>query len=116
MILDDGICTVFSEVDVSRPGGMPAMQLMEKTQSWFGYLDFATVQAWPTDNREEIQADARIRVDQDRKITNKDVVILQECHLIEDDMERFEVIRAYHGHDDDNGQPITDLTLRRVSA
>ena len=58
----------------------------------------------------------RIRILQDRTITNKDVVVLQETHTIEPGMERLEVVRAYHGHDDENGQPITDLTLKAVKA
>lgn len=116
MILDSGICTVFEMVDKADPGGMPDLHPQEKTMAWFGYLDFATAEAWPTEGREETEVTTRIRILQDRTITNKDVVVLEETHTIEDGMDRLEVIRAYHGHDDDSGDPITDLTLRAVKA
>ena len=116
MILDDGICTVFSMVDVADPGGMPDLQPQEKTMAWFGYLNFETAPAWPTEAREEVEVTARIRILQDRSITNHDVVVLQETHTIEEGMQRLEVMRAYHGHDSENGQPITDLTLKAVRA
>lgn len=116
MILDDGICTVFAMKDMAEPGGMPNQQPQEKSMAWFGYLDFATAEKWPTEGREETEVTTRIRILQDRTITNRDVVVLQETHTIEPDMERLEVVRAYHGHDDENGQPITDLTLKAVKA
>lgn len=115
MILDDGICTVFAMVDVSEPGGKPDLQPQEKSMSWFGYLNFETAPAWPTESREEVEVTARIRIHQDRTITNRDVIVLQETHAIEPGMEQLQVVRAFHGVDDDNGQPITDLTLKAVS-
>ena len=116
MILDNGICTVFELMDKSAPGGKPDMQPQEKSMAWFGFLDFATAEKWPTEGREETEVTTRIRILQDRSITNRDVVVLQETHSIEPGMERLEVVRAYHGHDDESGQPITDLTLKAVKA
>lgn len=116
MILDDGICTIFEMVDKARPGGMPDLQPELKTMAWFAYLDFATAEAWPTQNREEVEVTARIRILQDRSITNQNVVVLEETSTLQKGMRRLEVVRAYHGHDDENGQPITDLTLKAVSA
>lgn len=116
MILDDGICTVFDLVDVAQPGGKPNLQPRFKTAAWYKELDFATSEAWPTDKREEIEVETRIRIHQDRSITNKNVVVLQETETIEEGMQRLEVVRAYHGHDDENGMPITDLTLKAVNA
>lgn len=116
MILDDGICTVFEKVDVAEPGGMPNLQPQEKSMSWFAFLDFATAEAWPTEGREETEITARIRILQDRRITNKNVVVLQETHTIEPGMQQLEVVRAFHGHDDESGELITDLTLKAVKA
>ena len=116
MILDDGICTVFEMVDRAEPGGMPDLQPQEKSMSWFGFLDFATAEAWPTEGREETEVTTRIRILQDRSITNKNVVVLQETHTIEPGMEQLEVTRAYHGRDKDSGELITDLTLKAVKA
>lgn len=115
MILDSGICTIFGQVDTSEPGGMPVIGYEIKTQGWFGVLDYATAEAWPTEGREETEVSLRIRILQDRRVTNRDTVILQEIYEVAGDVERYEVTRAYHGHDDDSGEPITDLTLRRVS-
>lgn len=125
MILDSGICTVFKKVDVSQPGGMPTFELKLKTKACFGMLDFATEQEWPTEGREETEVAARIRILQDRTITNHDAVVLEEVDAGTQSMtaeelhEAFnvavlEVTRAYHGHDDENGEPITDLTLKAV--
>lgn len=116
MILDAGICTVFEMVDKAPAGGMPDLHPQEKTMSWFGYLDYETAPAWPTESREEVEVTTRIRIHQDTSINNKHVVVLQETHTIEEGMDRLEVIRAFHGRDDENGQPITDLTLRAVKA
>lgn len=116
MILNGGVCSIFGTVDKSPPGGMPDIGYEMKSMCFFGLLDFATAEAWPTDNREAVQADARIRILQDRSVTNRDVVVLQEgVYEVTDDVERYEVTRAFHGHDDESGQPITDLTLRRLS-
>lgn len=115
MILNDGVCSIFGAVDKSQPGGMPDIGYEMKTMCFFGFLDFATSEAWPTEGREEVRADARIRVLQDRTITNQDVIILHEVYEVAEEAERYEVTRAYHGHDDESGQPISDLTLRRVS-
>lgn len=111
MILDDGICTVFAVEDVSEPGEMPQKGYRKKSQSWYGVLDFATVASWPTEDREEVRVDERIRIPQNRSITNHDVVVLAEVDEVTAGMRVLEVMRAYHGHDDDNGEMITDLSL-----
>lgn len=116
MILDSGICTIFEMVDVSEPGGMPDLQPKLKKRAWFGWLDFATAESWPTESREEIEVSVRIRIAQDRSVTNHNVVVLEDVHRITDRTVRLEVVRAFHGHDDENHQPITDLTLKAVKA
>jgi len=103
-------------VDKAAPGFKPDLQPVKKCESWFGYLDFATAETWPTEGREETEITARIRIHQNRSITNKHVVVLEETDVIEKDMQRLEVTRAYHGHDDESGEPITDLTLKAVKA
>lgn len=116
MILDDGICTVFAMEDKAKPGFKPDLQPVKKRMSWFGYLDFATAEAWPTEGREETEITARIRIHQDRSITNRHVVVLEETETIQQGMQQLEVVRAYHGHDDESGDPITDLSLKAVRA
>lgn len=114
MILDAGICTVFAVEDVSKPGEMPQKGYRKKSRAWYGVLDFATVASWPTEDREEVRVDERIRIPQNRGITNHDVVVLADVDEVTDDVRVLEVVRAYHGHDDDNGELITDLSLEVV--
>lgn len=106
MILDSGICTIYEIKNVAPPGDMPRMVLVPKHQSWYAELNFETV---PKDAamQEMTETSARIRVLQNREITNHNVVILA-------DGEQYEVIRAYHGTDEESGEPITDLTLAKV--
>lgn len=106
MILDSGICTVYDVKNVALPGRMPIMVLAPKHQSWYAELNFETV---PKDAamQEMTETSARIRVLQNRKITNHNVVVLA-------DGEQYEVTRAYHGIDEESGELITDLTLVKV--
>jgi len=106
MILDSGICTVYEVKNVAPPGSMPKMELLPKHESWYAELNFETV---PKDAamQEMTETSARIRVLQNREITNHNVVVLT-------DGEQYEVIRAYHGIDEESGEPITDLTLKKA--
>ena len=114
MILDDGICTVFRKVDVAARGGKPKYRYDPISRHWYKELDFATVQTYPTDSREETSVDARIRILQDRRISNHDMIVLANVPQVEDVMKGYEVIRCFHGKDDESGELITDVTLRRV--
>ena len=114
MILDSGIFTLFERVDVSKPGGLPTFDYRILDKGWYGELNFETAPITPTDNREDTQTSARIRVLQNRRITNHNIVVLADVLSLADGLERYDVTRAYHGVDDDNGQPITDLTLKAV--
>lgn len=114
MILDDGICTAFRKVDVAPKGGKPRYEYKALSKHWYKELDFSTVQTFPTDSREEVSVDARIRILQDRQITNKDVIVLGNVPRVTDVLKAYEVVRAFHGRDDESGEMITDVTLRRV--
>lgn len=113
MILDKGVCKIFRKTNTAGPAEKPVFQNIMFHQSWYGELNFETSQARPTEKREEIQADARIRILQNRCINNHDAVSLfpgTDMNPIQ-----YEVLRAYHGRDDESGELITDLTLRRVT-
>jgi hypothetical protein len=116
MLLDSGICTVFQREDVSEGGGMPKYEYTVLTKSWYGELDFETVPVNPNGKREDTEASSRIRIYQNRQIDNHTVVVLADVGALPKTGVRYDVTRAYHGHDDDNGQPITDLTLKAVEA
>ena len=115
MILDKGICTIFRKVDVAGRGNKPRFEYRRISAHWYGELEYATSQSWPTEGREEIQTDLRIRILQDKRVNNHDVVLLQHVQGMTGDEDAMEVTRAYHGRDDESGELITDLTLRRVA-
>ena len=107
IILDAGICTIYATTNSAAAGEKPTEQLTQKFQSWYAELDFSSDTNYETEYREDVEASARIRIHQNRSITTRDAAEIGGV--------TFEIIRAYHGTDDDNSQPITDLTLRRVS-
>ena len=107
MILDRGPAIVSRKTNTAQLGAMPVWQDVPFFESWYGELSFETSPARPTGVREETRTAARIRVLQNRKINEKDRV-----RLSDDPKEpTYQVRRAYHGFDEDNGEPITDLTL-----
>lgn len=114
MILDSGICTVFRKADVARKGNMPRYEYKPISKHWYGELQYETTPANPTEGREESQTDARIRIVQNRQLNNHDVVVFANTNNIGDVLKAYEITRAYHGRDDESGELITDLTLRRV--
>lgn len=114
MILDTGICTAFRKTDVSAGGRMPKYAYSVLAKHWYKELAYETAPAYPTEGREEVSADARIRILQDRRLNNHDVVVLANTNDVDDVLKAYEITRAYHGKDDESGELITDLTLRRV--
>ena len=101
MILDSGICSVFQR-------GERAFTLL--TQSWYRELSFETQPSKDNAN-EGVQTGARIRILEARGIARGDVLVLRDAAALATFDPCYEVVRAYHGQDDDNGMPITDLTL-----
>ena len=117
MILDKGICSVFSRSDTARPGEMPRLGHALLTQGWYGELSFETSPARPTDGRKELKIDARIRILQCREIRQNDVVVLREiADFAQRDADEtvYRIKRAYHGKDEESGELISDLTLEVV--
>src|SRR5574344_2290938 len=73
MQLDRGICTVYTQTDISESGGMPRYERRIKAQSYYGELSFETSPQWPTEHREETKTAARVRILQSRGVTKDDV-------------------------------------------
>lgn len=116
MILDSGICSIFTATDTAQSGKMPVKTYSLKYQSWYGELSFETSPAYPTDGRKERQTDARIRVLQNRTIKQDDIVLLEQAATYEARTTRpYRITRAYHGMDEENATLITDLTLEVVT-
>ncbi len=108
MILDKGICCIYEVKNIAEPGSMPKSDLVLKHQSWYGELNFETAPV-SIAMQEGVEISARIRIFQNKSISNHDIVILSDNNTLQ-----YEIIRAYHGVDEDNGELITDLTLKKV--
>ena len=111
MNLDKGICTVYHTINTAQSGQKPVLTDVAFFESWYGELSFETSPARPTDTRKEIRTDARIRILQNREIKEHDRVRLS---MYGRDPAHYEIERAYHGQDDESGELITDLTLKKV--
>ena len=110
MILDKGICRIYKTENGAPAGNKPIDTLILRCESWYGELDFGSDPAYVTEYREDVETTARVRIHQDRNITTRDAATLSVVPEA-----RFEITRAYHALDDDSGQPITDLSLRRIN-
>lgn len=111
MLLDSGICTIYRKRNVAGPGEKPRFENVAFHQGWYGELSYETAPARPTESREEVRTDARIRVLQNRGINNHDRVELENARGA---VTVYEVTRAYHGVDSDSGELITDLSLELI--
>lgn len=111
MLLDSGIATVYRKSNSAAAGDKPTWTLVQIHRGWYGELSFETSPARPTEAREEVHTDARIRILQNRAINNHDRVTLEDAS---GNATAYEVTRAYHGRDDDSGELITDLSLEVV--
>ncbi len=114
VILDSGILTVFEKRDISGRGEMPRYEYMPKVQGYYGELDFASGGVWTTQGREDLQIDTRVRILQDRSITPLDVVALDDVRDARD-VQLYEIERIYHGRDEESGEKISDISLKKVS-
>lgn len=118
MILDTGICTVFRKTDSASAGSMPTATYAPIGCSWYRELSYETSPEWQTEGRKEQKSDGRIRILQNRSISQDDVVILEHLAAYDERSENaavYRVARAYHGQDDDGPTQISDLTLEVIS-
>ena len=114
MILDDGICTVYAQVETSDAGEMPVYtDGPVRTASYYKELSFETSPSRPTEKREETQTAARARILQCTGIKEGDIAELEPFGNGREKM-RFRIRRAYHGLDEQSGDAITDLTLEEA--
>lgn len=113
MILDSGIATFYHKVNTAPNGAKPVFNDVEFHQGYYGELSYETNPRNPTGTREEVRVDNRIRVLQNRTITNHDRVFLDPVNGIGG---YYEIQRAYHGTDDESGELISDLSLTLLDA
>lgn len=113
MILDKGILSVFRREELALSGEMPKPRYTPIFMGWYGEISFETSPARPTEGREELRTDARVRILQDRRIKQDDLVVLAETEdfLGRGDAPAYRITRAYHGPDETGVTQITDLSL-----
>ena len=111
MILDRGVCRIQRKTGTTRQGGKPTYTTETIFESYYGELAFETSPRRPTDMREETQTATRVRILQNRGIRNQDLAELIPFDGTEAKAELYRITRAYHGTDDQSGEPVTDLTL-----
>ena len=117
MILDKGICSIYS-VTKTPTGKMPAKTCALKYQSWYGELNFETNPVYETEHQEDVETTERIRITQNRAINSHDILVFTDAINTEPPpgLTQYEIKRAFHGVDEDNGELITDINLRVVKA
>ncbi len=111
MILDRGICRIYRKTSTTPKGGKPTATVAVIHESYYGELSFETAPVRPTERREDMKTAARVRILQNRQIRNDDVAELVPFDGTKVKAEYYRITRAWHGSDDDNGEPISDLTL-----
>lgn len=111
MLLDQGICKIYTQTDVSGAGKKPKYERTVKATSYYGRLSFETSPQWPTEHREETKIAERVRILQCRGIRKGDIAELIDFSDETQTPQTFKIGRAFHGIDDDNGEEISDLTL-----
>lgn len=105
MQLTDGVCTVHAWENAADPGGKPVDTWPALFDAWFGELEFVSVPAFRTELREDIQVDRRIRILLHPQSRDAKAVSIGET--------LYEIVRAFIGRDEDSGERIMDLSLRR---
>jgi hypothetical protein len=105
MILDSGICSIYREVNCANGGNTPRPQSQRIYSGWFGTLNFSSDDYGGIKQADVQKIDLRIRIHQCAEVTGRDKVSA--------DGKIYEIVRVYHGFDNDNQQPISDLSLVR---
>lgn len=114
MLLDSGIATIYRYANSAQPGEMP--QPSWDTQVFASYYGDKTVgiQRYWTASAHDDQADMMIEIQRCAAITTADRCILQPV-LDEAAAGPYKIIQVQHVVDDD-GLPMTDLTLERIES
>ena len=105
MLLDKGICSIYSVSNTATAGHTPNKTPELKYQSWYGELSFETSPSRIA-GQDGVAVAERIRILQNRSVSSHDVAVIGD--------EQFVITRAYHGTDAESGERITDLTLERL--
>jgi len=104
-MFNDGKLSIYKKVPKQSYGGQPITILEFYKRSFYGELSFG-VEEYYNAKREQVQIKKRVRIHQDKTLSNKHVVLI--------DNEQYEVGRTYSTKA--KGIDITDITLEGVEA
>lgn len=105
MQLIDGVCTVHAWENAADRGDKPVDTWPALFDAWFGELEFVSVPAFRTELREDIQVDRRIRILHHPEAKDARAVSIGDT--------MYQIVRTFIGTDDESGERIMDLSLRR---
>lgn len=116
MLLDSGIYTAFSVLNGAKPGEMPKRMYAKKACGWYGVKDFSSSPTYLQNEKKSVTVAVKIRIIMNIHVTNHDVIVLSDVATMPEDCTVYEVVRVWHGADEESGLPISDIDLEVVRA
>ena len=104
MTYDDGLITIYTLEKIGEPGDMPKEQLKTKSQHMYGERTIGYGRQYAAKSVNE-QVDMLVRFWQDRSIHIRNYAGIDDEQYIIDNVQHLK---------DEDGLPVTDLTLRRL--
>lgn len=114
MLLDSGIATIWRGINTASEGSMPVIEYTEQYfQSYYGNKAVGINRFWTALEHDD-RADLLIEIQRNSGISTADRCELSPVFDMESEG-MYKILQVQHLLDDD-GQPVTDLTLERISA
>lgn len=114
MLLNDGVATIFAPVEAGEPGGKPKTKYTENVcASYYGQKTVGVTRYW-TAQAHDGRADLLVEI---QRFSGVDTS--QRVHLaphVDTGLEGYYKVIQYQHLSDENGLPVTDLTLERIGA
>lgn len=105
MQLNDGVCNVCSWSNGANPGEKPIDTWGKLFDAWYKDLEFVSIPAYQTEHREDQQIDRKIRILHEPAARDARAVQISDI--------TYRIIRVFAGTDDESGERILDISLRR---
>ncbi len=102
--LNSGQLKIYEITPSKSTGGKPIETLSFKKNAWYGDLDIVTSEYYSA-KQANTEIVKRVRILQDRSLTSLNIIVI--------DNKQYKVGRTFSGKNQ-NGMPITDITLERV--
>ena len=114
MLLNDGIATIWGPVDTGDPGGKPETEYTDWVfASYYGQKTVGVTRYW-TAQAHDGRADLRVEIQRFSGVSTAQRV--QLCPQVDTGLAGYYKILQFQHLLDNNGLPVTDLTLQRIDA